>query len=77
MKSGGANDDRLRVDADQDTIRFHFDTRSGADGFDFRLMGRTFCAELENNGHEATEVTHLGEFQLEPDQLPVCFRRGA
>ena len=40
-------------------------------------LGRAFCVELENNGHEAVDTTHLGQYELKPDQLPVCFRREA
>jgi hypothetical protein len=77
LEDQGSNDDRLHIDSDKDTIRFHFDTWAGTDGFDFRLDGRTFCVELENNGHEATDATHLGRDEVRPNQLPVCFRRQA
>lgn len=77
LEDKGSNDDRLHIDSDKDTIRFHFDTWDGTDGVDFRLNGRAFCVELENNGHEATDATHLGQYELKPDQLPVCFRREA
>jgi hypothetical protein len=76
LEHHGANTDHVRVD-DRDTIRFSFDTWDGIDGFDFKVAGRVFCAELENNGHEAADVTHLGPYQLKPDQLPICFQREA
>ena len=77
LEDHGANDDRVRVNPDHDIIRFHFDTWDGVDGVDFRVNGRAFCVELENNGHEATDLAHLGQDQLKPDQLPICFQRGA
>ena len=40
-------------------------------------MYRTVAGSLQERELEATGVTHLGEYQLQPDQLPVCFRRGA
>ena len=77
LEDGNKNDDKLRIDSDKDGIRFHFDTWDGADGVDFRVDGRAFCVELENNGHEAVDTTHLGQYELKLDQLPVCFRREA
>ncbi|MGH2354019.1 MAG: hypothetical protein ACRDI2_06775 [Chloroflexota bacterium] len=75
LDHSGENQDRVGVGPGHQTIVFHFDTWSGADGIDFRLAGQTFCVELLNNGHEATDVTHLGRDELRPDQLPVCFQR--
>lgn len=77
LEHQGSNDDRVEVADDHQSVRFHFDTWDGQDGFDFRLNGRAFCMELENNGHEALDATHLGGAQVKPEQLPVCFVREA
>lgn len=68
------NRDRTVV-ADNDAIRFRFTTYDGMDGLDFRLSGAIFCVQLENNGHEAVNATHLGVEETTPAELPVCFQR--
>lgn len=71
----GPNQDRLQVTDEGEVVRFHFDTWDGTDGIDFRLDGRTFCIELEDNGRAVAGQVHLGIGQVSPNQLPVCFQR--
>lgn len=74
LEDKGANQDRV-TQPEQNVVRFHFDTWDGVDGLDFRLDGDMFCVNLENDGREATDMVHIGQYELKPDSLPVCFRR--
>lgn len=74
LEDRAGNHDR-EVQTDNDTIRFRFVTYDGVDGIDFRLDGAGFCIDLENNGHDAPRLVHLGQHEVRPDHIPVCFRR--
>ncbi len=69
------NQDRASTGPGERTILFHFDTYGGVDGVDFKLLGSSYCVELIANGQEVPGETRLGQAQVRPDQLPVCFQR--
>ena len=70
-----SNQDRANTGPGERIILFHFDTYGGVDGVDFKLLGSSFCVELIANGQEVPGETRLGQAQVRPDQLPVCFQR--